>query len=101
MSIGIAMMQPIQMGSGHHPALAHMRGLRMLLMELAWNPLVNALMSPLPIVIAGIFLHNATQLLLSENEEMITALASQTAHETLLDSIGSGCLERRSQFLDT
>ena len=93
-------MQPIQMRSNQHLALEHMRGLGTLFIEPTRDSLVNALMSPFLIVVGGIFLHNATQLLLSEDEEMVTTLASQTAHETLLDSICSGCLERGSQFLD-
>jgi len=44
-----------------------------LLIEPARYPLVNALMSPLLIVVGGIFLYNAAQLLLSEDEEMPTA----------------------------
>ena len=75
MSIGIAVMQPIQMRSHHHLALEPMRGSGTLFIEPTRDPLVNALMSPFLIVVAGIFLHNATQLLLSENEEMVTALS--------------------------
>jgi len=75
MSIRIAVMQAIQMRRHDDFALQLVRGLWPLLLEPAGNPLLNPLMCSELIVVGGKLFHNAMQLLLAEDEEMVTALA--------------------------
>ena len=63
------------MRSDHHLALQLMRGLWTLFLEPTGNPLVNALMSPFLIVVVSKFSHDPTQLLLAEDQEMITTFS--------------------------
>ena len=75
MSIRIAVMQAVQMWRHNDFALQLVRGLRPLFFESSRNPLLNALMRSELIVVGGKLFHNAMQLLLAEDEEMVTALA--------------------------
>ena len=67
---------------------------------MAGNPLIDALMGTILIVVVSKSPNDPPQLLLVEDEEMVTTLSFQRAHKSFLDGIGSRGLEGSSQLLD-
>ena len=59
----------------------------------SWNALSNALMRPRAIVVIGVLLDHAAQLVSMKDEHMVKAFAFQASDATLADSVRFWCFE--------
>jgi hypothetical protein len=63
--------------------------------------LLDALMRPCLVKVRHISIEDAVELPLMEDQHMVQAFLSDTPQETFADSIGSGCMNRRFEDLDS
>jgi hypothetical protein len=93
-SVGVAVMQTRQDGHRNHLTLNAIGGRGSALDKPGGNPLLNALVRAMLIVVGHIFLNDALQLSLTEYEEIIKSFSFQTAEKSLANGICSWCFER-------
>ena len=98
--IGIGVMKPMKYWCGDNLALAPVRHRQSWFIDSGRDPLINALMRALLIVVSQVSLHKVMQLLLVYDQEKIKALSSERTDESLAERIGPGRQNGRLENLD-
>jgi hypothetical protein len=65
-----------------------------------WDALLNPLMRPCVIEVSYKFADEPIQLALTQDQHVIEAFPSDAAHESLTDSVGSGCAHWGPDYLN-
>ena len=65
------------------------------------NTLLDALVRPCPIEVRCVLAEHPPQVGFAHDHNMVEAFPTNAPHQSFADGIGTRCLDRRSQYLDT